>query len=345
MATSLITQIYSKEFVTKLKKLVFSTSDSSVTVTISIDGVEILNEIYYPDSSGNIVLYEVSSLLSGYLLSSLVAPVEITYTDGNSVSSQTFTAFYTTADIQETTADFLSDHFLTHLVSKETNINWSEVLYFYPTMPQRPRCVAYYDDNSVVTIDYPSETPVDQILSLDVSPAQFSQSGKKLVSYTIGVGGRVMRYNVSHEEIEAAPKLLFRNSFGCEETLYCIGTHELEPEYTLTSAYVEGEYRNVDIEEKKVFHAYTGPLTPDMSNWADDLFRSTSVRLFTIAQDHSVVRGREIVITTAKAIRNNENDNIPDFYFEYRYAQRNSNIFDKVVVGRIFDHTFVNIFN
>lgn len=345
MATSLVTQIDSKEFITKLKKIIFSTSDNSVTVTIAVDGVQILNEIYYPDTDGNVTLYEVNALLSTYLLPTLTALVTIGWTTGDSTSSQTFRAFYTTADITDTTADFLAEHFLTHLHSKETNANWREVLYFYPSMPTRPRFVGYYDDNTVVTQDYPSESPVDQILSLDVSPAQFAQTGKKLVSFTITAGSRRMDYNVSHEQVEAAPKLLFRNSFGCEETIYCIGTHELEPEYQLTSAYVEGDYRNIDVEEKKVFKAFTGPLSADMANWADDLFRSTAVYLFTIAQDQSIARGREVVITTAKSVRNNEVEFTPDYYFEYRYAQRNHNVFDKVVVGRIFDHTFANVFN
>lgn len=347
MSTSVVNGLQSVNLSSQLKRIVLSSTDDSVNVRITVGGVEILNELYYPDNSGNITLYEVDDLLNTYLVATLYATVYIYYTSGEDEFDTHGTVLYCTADLQNITqSDFLAKHFLTHLRSKATNIRWREVLFYYPVIAELPvpRVTAYYDDGSSQSGDGQACTP-NQINTIDVSPGQFVMSGKKLVRLVVSAGQRSMTYDVSNEEVESAPRLLFRNSFGVEESIYCVGTHQLEPEYTRTAAMVEGYQRNVNIEENKVFKAYTGILTPDMSMWADDLFRSTSIHLFTERQDHTIDRGREIVITEAKAVRSNDGDFLPNFYFEYRYSQRNHNIFDEVSAGRIFDNTFDNSFN
>lgn len=348
MSTSVVNGLAEVNLSSQLKKIMFSTSDDSVRIRVTVGGTEILNELYYPDSSGNITLYEVDELLNTYLLSTLHASVYIYYTSGDEDEFNTHgIVLYCTADLQGITqADFLAEHFLTHLRSKETNIRWREMLFYFPVMAELPvpNVTAYYDDGTNQSGDGQACTPYT-INTLDVSPAQFAVPGKKLLRIVVNAGSRSMTYNVSNEEVESAPRLLFRNSFGVEETIYCVGTHQLEPEYNRTAAMVEGFKRNVAVEENKVFKAYTGALSPDCANWADDLFRSTSIHLFTERQDHTIDRGREIIITDAKAIRSNDSDFLPNFYFEYTYSQRNHNIFDEVSAGRIFDNTFDNSFN
>ena len=341
MATSLVTQIDNLEFCTKLQKVVFTSSDDYSDITIVCDAITVLSERYVPDADGNITLYDIATLLSPYLVSSLKSTVRITWTTGNSTDYEEFTCFYTTAVIQETTYDFLTKHFLSHCTEKVTALGRKEVVYFYVDIPTTPRCTAYYSDGTSTTQDYPQTfSDVDTIAMLEVSPKNFVAQGKTLTSYTIGAGSRVMNFTVT-PAVPTAPALLFRNSFGCEETIYCVGTQQLDPKYTYVAAAVEDKYRNVGVEEVKNFAAYTGVLTVAMSNWADDLFRSTSIYLFTVNQQTGVLtRGREVTITEAKSLRSNDADFLPNFYFEYRYSQNNHNIFDKTVAGRIFDDTF-----
>lgn len=343
MATSLVTEIESRSFITKLQKLVFSSSDDYSDIEISCDGITVLSERYVPDADGNITLYDIAALLTPYLIASLVSNVSISWTTAGSpvASPTTFKAIYTSAVIQETSYDFYTTHFLTHCAEKVTALGRKEVLYFYVDMPTTPRCTAYYTDGTSTTQDYPQPfSDVDTIAMLEVSANNFVAQGKTLTGYRIGAGSRVMDFTVT-PAVPTAPALLFRNSFGCEETIYCVGTQQLDPKYTYTAAAVEDKYRNVGVEEVKNFAAYTGVLTVAMSNWADDLFRSTSIYLFTVNQQTGVLtRGREVTITEAKSLRSNDADFLPNFYFEYRYSQNNHNIFDKTVAGRIFDDTF-----
>lgn len=335
MAT-LVTSFEPVTFITKLKTIALS-SDISCSISLSVDNIELLNEIYYPNADGNIILYEVDKLLTPYLLQTLTANITLNYDD----ESVSFIALYTSADIVTDSATFLRTHFLTHLTEKITNISFREYLYFFTIQGggNYPIVQCLYDDGSTNQTTLTNVAQENIIAVLDVSPSNFAISGKKLIKYNVACGLRRVIYDVSNEYVSPAPQLIFRNSFGCEETIYCIGTHSLEPEYNNTTALVEGDFKNIDIEENKVFKAYTGILSSSMSNWADDLFRSNSIRLFTI--DNGLLnRGKEITITSAKAIRSNEYSFLPNFYFEYRYAQRIHNIFDNVKAGRIFDNTF-----
>lgn len=342
MSTQLVTNIEDPTFITKLQQVVFSSTDASVNVAITVDNIEVLNENYTPDADGNVTLYDVGKLLAPYLIRSLVAPVLLTWTSEGVELSWPFTAVYTSAMIEETTDEFIAKHFFTHSTNKKTAIGRKEVLYFYVDDAQgiTPRCTAYYSDGSHVSQNYPvTYTTVDTIVMLEVSPINFTLAGKTLISYTIEAAARSATFTVAPPQ-EYAPALIFRNSFGCEETIYCVGSQELEPKFDYTTANVAGAFQNIDIVETKAFKAYTGILTPAMSNWADDLFRSLSVYLFTLTGQGAIVRGREVTITEAKAIRSNVADFLPNFEFTYRYSQNNHNIFDKTVAGRIFDDTF-----
>lgn len=345
MSTQLVTSIESRTFVTKLDKVLFTTTDDTVDITVEADGLTLLSETYTPDASGKVTLWDLCSLLTPYLKETLVSPVKITYTSvGNDDPLESnFIAIYTSAFIEQSSADFIAGHFLTHLTEKTTAIGRIERLYLYHNASiVNARCTAHYSDGTenVTYLPYNYMTDYDRIYPVDCSPAQFVITGKTLTDYTIAYNDRTMRF-ILEPPREIGVSVAFINSFGCAETLYCSGTHELEPEYERKAAYVEGNYINVSIDETKKFKAYTGTLTTAMSNWADDLFRSPSVRI--LQQNGNL--GREITITDAKAVRKNDDDYLPDFYFEYRFAQRNNNIIDSAQSWRIFDDSFDYSFN
>ena len=132
---------------------------------------------------------------------------------------------------------------------------------------------------------------------------------------------------------------MFTNSFGCQETFYCTGTHEVDPQFSRSASLIGGKYRNYLIEENRVFSANTGILNVPMSMWADELFRSREVYLF---EDN--IPGKEITITESDSKRTNDYDAMYIYTFKYRYAQRNHNILHLPKAGRIFDFTFDNTF-
>lgn len=340
MSTQIVTPLRALEFSTKLNRVEFTSSDAYVDITLTADGITVLAERYTPDAEGKVVLLDVGTLLAPYIISQLVSSVEFVYSSEGSEESEPLKVIYTSALVEEATDDFVASHYLTHLTQKVTAIGRKEVLYFYVDEETTPSCTAFYADGSTITQAYPTTfDDIGTIAMLEVSPINFEVSGKTLIGYTVTAGERSMPF-VVRPFVETAPSLIFRNSFGCEETIYCVGTETLAPEYKYTAASINGYYKNVGIEEIKTFTALTGVLTIAMSNWADDLFRSPAVQLFTVDGHGSIIRGRQVTITEAKSVRSNESGFLPNFEFSYRYSQNNHNIFDKTVVGRIFDDTF-----
>lgn len=132
---------------------------------------------------------------------------------------------------------------------------------------------------------------------------------------------------IDSEERDVAPTLLFTNSFGCQELIYCTGKHEVDPQYTRDAAYMGGIRVNYRITEQRTFNADTGYLGTDMANWADDLFRSDEVYLVNFIGGVAKV-GKRVTLSDSKSKRDNLRDSVPRFTFSYTYAQRQHNVLD-----------------
>ena len=148
------------------------------------------------------------------------------------------------------------------------------------------------------------------------------------------------KFQVIDELLPPTPSLLFVNSFGCEELIHCVGTHKKASNYTRSQARILGQLANYKVVEDRVFSANTGALSPDMADWADELFRSDEVRHW-----FDGVPDKSIVITESKSEVTNDDDNLPVFTFSYVYAQRIHNVLQPSHAGRIFDYTFDFTFN
>jgi hypothetical protein len=118
----------------------------------------------------------------------------------------------------------------------------------------------------------------------------------------------------------------------------------VSPSYTRTTAWVNGNLKNIKIEEKRKFSADTGYLNVAMQNWADELFRSDDVRLVNIYKGEPQV-GKEVTLSDSKSEVSNADDDMAKFTFDYQYSQANHNVVEINRAGRIFDNTFDNTFN
>ena len=183
----------------------------------------------------------------------------------------------------------------------------------------------------------------ERYTTIDVSPDKFVAEGKVLVCYDVQAGARSFRFAIDFDEPDCAPVLVFVNSFGVEELLYCTGTHTVAPTYKRDSGYIGRYNRNYNIVETRQFKADTGIMTFAMANWADELLRSQEVHVVNFKDGHPNV-GKEVTITDSKSEYSNADDELPRFTFTYQYAQRNHNVVDVLRSGRIFDNTFDNTF-
>lgn len=325
----------------------FSIGGFRAAVVMTVDGEEIYNERLYP-VGGKIQLSELDCLLGPYARQSLkialgIKIVEQTI-DSESADTKTISAdiIYSAADIGMGAADFMAKRFLTLLEGeKMTALNRLEYLHYIGT--ESANVTAEYDDGSTKAFDAEVVAGNERYTTIDVSPDKFVAEGKVLVCYDVQAGERSFRFAIDFDEPDCAPILVFVNSFGVEELLYCTGTHTVAPTYKRDSGYIGRYNRNYNIVETRQFKADTGIMTFAMANWADELLRSQEVHVVNFKDGHPNV-GKEVTITDSKSEYSNADDELPRFTFTYQYAQRNHNVVDVLRSGRIFDNTFDNTF-
>ena len=329
-----------------------STGGVRVLVAITIDGDEIYREHLYP-VGGVLSLKDLSILLTPYARRKLLVNVGITLKDLNSADYVIGTASvgcqvaYCTAELLSgnehiTVESFLAGHFLTLLQgSKYTGAGRLEYLHYIGS--DAASCLAMYSDGTFQSFELTTVTSNGRFKTIDCSPDLFKVGTRSPVFYDVTAGNRSFRFYVEPKG-NPSPAMLFVNSFGVEEMLYCRGLHKVSPSYDRNSAYIEGKLKNYNIVETRKFEADTGYLSTDMAAWADDLFRSDEVRIVTFHNGTPIV-GKEVVITDSKSEVSNADDNMAKFTFSYQYAQKNHNIVEYAKEGRIFDHTFDNTFN
>jgi hypothetical protein len=351
------TSFASKTFSSQIPDIEINSSATRVNVIITFDDKELYNENLIPDVKGNITIGELPDLINVYARQKVVATLVVTLkdqtittaadgtetiTDGTSTSLTT-TVIYSTALISDNADTFCAAHFLSRLLGpKRTSLGRLEYLHYDGS--EAAKVTAYYSDDTTAAFTATKIAGNAYYSTVDVSPSNFVTAGKTLSMFVVTAGSRSQRYEIDFSCPDAAPILLFTNCFGCQELIYCTGTHRVSPDFKYTSVFIGGKLQNYDIEETRNFKADTGPLTFSMADWLSDLFRSDEIYLVNFVNGIADV-GRDITISDQKSEYSNDEDELPRFTFTYRYAQRNQNIIETGREGRIFDNTFDNTFN
>lgn len=317
------------------------TDGTSQEVTVTCDGEDLLDETLWPIGNA-ITLTELGELLEPYARKQLVSSVTISAGSASAV----FTVLYAKADVGIGAQEFYTGHFLTTLQgTKVTARGRRELLWYYGS--GSASVTAVYSDGTTGSFAAQAVGGSGTYTCIDVSPDNFTASGKQLAAYTVTAGTRTQRFEMDFMDPDCAPILEFYNSFGVWEYIYCTGTHQVSPEYKRSTARIGGLLRNYKIEETRVFKADTGILNTAMANWADDLFRSDEVYVVNVisGQVTSADGGKEVVITDSNSDNSNDDGHMPRFTFSYQYSQRIQNVMQMSRVGRIFDNTFDHTFN
>lgn len=332
------------------------TAKTRLLVTINIGDDIIYDEYLYP-ADGEIRVSDLADIFRPYARRRLAVTATITIAeqqvpDSGDTDSATVTdtqtanlqVYYSTVDIVGVDCStFLTTHFLTLLEGHKTTY-MGRLEYLHYMGKDTATVTAHYSDKTTKLFTAPATGGNDLYTTIDVSPSRFEAEGTDLLYYVVEAGSRSITFIIDSEERDVAPTLLFTNSFGCQELIYCTGKHEVDPQYTRDTAYMGGIRVNYRITEQRTFNADTGYLGTDMANWADDLFRSDEVYLVNFIGGVAKV-GKRVTLSDSKSKRDNLRDSVPRFTFSYTYAQRQHNVLDLQRAGRIFDNTFDNTFN
>ena len=317
------------------------TDGTPVEVTVTCDGEQLLQESLWP--IGNVItLTDLGELLEPYARRQLVCSVSISAGNTTSIC----TVLYAMVDVGISASEFYNGYFLSILMgTKITAAGRRELLWYYGS--GSASVTAEYDDGTTGSFPAAAVGSSGTYMCIDVSPDNFTASGKQLAAYTVSAGSRRQRFEMDFSEPDCAPILEFYNSFGVWEYIYCTGTHQVGSDFKRSQARIGGRLRNYKIEETRTFKADTGILNTAMANWAEDLFRSDEVYVVNVVNGsvQDANGGREVVLSDSKSDRTNEDDHMPRFTFSYQYAQRIQNVLQMDRVGRIFDNTFDHTFN
>lgn len=332
-----------------LPDISFAIAGYRAHVEIKADDDVLFDDYLFP-FGGKITFSDLSELVQPYVQRRLIAYLAITITeefnndDATETATMDATVVYCAADFGISNAEsFLEEHYLSIFDGdRVTAMGRLEYLHFIGG--DTPTATAEYSDGSTMSFSVEVASSNGNFKTVDASPGQFATEGKLLCAYTIEAGARAQRFVIDFNRPDCAPILLFENSFGCDELVYCTGTHTVSPEFNRESAYINKVKKNYKIEENREFKADTGVLTFPTANWLDDLFRSKNVRIVNFYNSEPVV-GKEVIITESKSEYTNDIDSLPRFTFTYTYAQRNHNVVDLRRGGRIFDNTFDMTFN
>lgn len=325
----------------------------AVVMETSTDGAtwsSIYSEYLYP-VGGSITIGGLPALLNPYARKSLFMHFRVTMEEEFADSSTT-TADTETCDIVYSEAefpaisscsDFISTHFLTILMGdKVTGLGRLEYLHYIGT--DDATATAVYSDGTTKDFAVTAVGGNNNYRTIDVSPSLFTTDGKTLVAFYVVAGSRRQDFIVDPDNPDCAPIVIFVNSFGVEELLYCTGVHTKDPSFKRETTYIDGEEQDITITETRNFKADTGVLNEAMAEWFGEVLRSRYVRILTIRSGKLKVSKR-VVISDSSSKQTNEKTEMPRFTFTYHYAQRNQNIVELAGEGRIFDNTFDNTFN
>lgn len=342
------TALSGKYFSMSVPDVVVAVDGACVAITVETSGdgqswSKDYSETLYP-VGGVVTLGDLGDLLTPMCRDLLWQMVRITLTEQDSsaadlaTETMEFTAIYCLADIDATCDDFLKYRFLSLMDGDRlTAVGRAETLCYMGS--ESARCEAEYADGTTATITLDREAMSSEVSRVDTSAGQFTAEGKTLVAYTIYAGYRHQRYLIDFGDREASPVLVFENSLGVDELLYCFGTLTASPSYKRDQAYILGRRRSYKITETRTMKADTGPLSEAQAWWALDALRSPLVRLATVEGGKLTV-GREIVVDDQKTEWTNDDDELPRLTLSYTLAQRNHNVPEGMKVGRIFDSTF-----
>lgn len=345
---TLIQDLPDFSFSSNLPNLIFNTTYDYIRVYFYIhegeEKKEIFAERFSADNRGNVEVTRIGELLTPYLEKKLNQEFSYTIMSYPKETTKTFRVQFCRAEIDIPAESFLKNFFLTTMQGdKHILLDAPEFIHFYETTSSAVKVNAVYDVGGKITeeeIILKSQTTPNVINTLEVSPYLFEKEGAKLLEYTVEVDARKQKYIIDHLSIEARPRLLFTNSFGCQETFICKGALELEPKFTRSSGWVKDRLINFDTKEERIYKANTGYMTPAEANWGEELIRSNEIYLL----NHRTV-DKEIVIVDSKTPRSMSLNEMPQFFFDYRLSQRNHNVLQFKEAGRVFDSSFDLTFN
>lgn len=321
-----------------LSTVTMFTDRASVEFSVTVGGKTVFASRYFPDASGRISVYGLEKILDRHIPDGGSASVSLS-ADGSLMASASVVKCNVWLGVDG--AEFMESHFLTS-VTDERDSGLGRYESLSVTGSARTDVTATYitGDMKLKTRTFSGIQPVETVSGIrtfNVSPKLFNDfSIGDLVGLQVVNGKRVQRYRVLTAPPAHDPALVFRNCFGCWDTVYFTGEKTTIPEYTRSTADVNGAFMMYGNREVLKHTASTGPMRYGMDRLVRDLARSKAVFLLNL--DGSP--GEQVVVTDCNVKHSNTDDFVPQYSITYRMSSRSASDFEAIPPYRIFDMTF-----
>lgn len=312
------------------------------------------NEEFHADSEGTITLSDIAELVSPYMEGHQLREFMVKVGSEIAVFAVVNSG---EIDMCASAERFLEQCFLTISNGIRRTVAGNREVLHMLVSDAVPACTvrAYYDDDSFSDVEVTVETVTElsttdgttwSLLRIDVSPEQFAAEGKMMYRYVVTCGVRTMEYVMDTDHVEDIGRtvVVFLNSFGVPEFLYCNGIRNAEPEYERNSAFINGRFRTYKIKETRFWEVNTGILTEEEEDWFLDMLRSKNVYLCE-RQDGIWQQWKEIIITECEAKTDNDPAALHSYKFKYRLAQKRQASVRVNDMPEIFTGEYNRIFN
>lgn len=305
----------------------------------------ILEEDYVVDPNGDIRVYGLDDVIRA------ISPFQMDeytlefYDSGMAGSGFTaeFVAVPCSLHLDIAAKTFLESFFLTPTQAKTTELGRHEQLSFIrlSSLPETAEILVSADywgagarQTKTFNLGRVGRQP-DVPALVDVSPEQFVVDGWQLIQYMVTLDNRSFVYTLGNSE-EPGFGFVFRNTFGCLDTFYCMGDVETDPQFERLNGLFTGRSLVYNAQETYERIAHSGHIPLDMVALWDDLVRS--IEIYTIDD------GREVTITESDSGRTDNFSEYPSGTITFKPSGRYATLFVGIS-NRIFDETFDKSFN
>lgn len=338
MATKIQNDISSWMTSIDLATITISTDKASVEFGVSVGGKTVFSSRYVPDASGRVAVYGMDKIIDRHIPEGGSASVSFLI-DGTAAATASVVRCNVWLGVPG--SEFMASHFLTPVTEeRDSGLGRYESLSVIGSARTDVTATYITGDMKLRTRVFSNIQPVETVAGVrtfNVSPKLFNDfSIGDLVALKVTNGNRVQRYRVLTAPPAHDPALVFRNCFGCWDTAYFVGQKTTVPEYSRSTAEVNGAFVMYDNRETLKHTASTGPMRYGMDRLVRDLARSKAV--FLLELDGSP--GEQAVITDCNVKHSNTDDFAPQYSITYRMSSRSASDFEAIPPYRIFDMTF-----
>lgn len=359
-------------FLSMMSDIVITEIDEKVHVVLALGDNNVLDETYYPDADGKVVISELDKLLGPYFklpaldlnLSiedtepALVMKCSGSFTDNTELTLKTYcNIMYASQPVDKFFLESMTKKFFTHIRSKKTKVDRSEFFSFLAADQKIYLGVAFRQGKDIKYVrnlfqDHKSGSyyctcmiNADVIMQELEYYTEYSISPSDIIYFEIisnhnGIDQDKIRYEIDDRNFIQQTNLIYRNCFGVPETITFTGTEERDYEMSGSFAWVDGFYSKYDTKVIMSNEVNSGYITKELASCIEDLIVSDKVYLYS-----NNIMGHEIVITDVnmKCIRpNNAGVSYTITYrpVSYKRMPFTTGAFKRRNFDKTFNHTF-----